>query len=136
MKLKKINLFALFIVLCLTTSCENDDNNNNNNECIEYDTAYVTSVNSPTTGMINEVINIEVSFRVFNGCGGFEKFNETENGNIRTIEVEAKYEGCICTQDAPLRNANYEFITSNTGDYELNFKSNPTEFITVNLTIN
>jgi hypothetical protein len=37
------------------------------------DIGYVTSVNSPTTGTVNETIKIEVNFRV-NGCGGFEKF--------------------------------------------------------------
>jgi hypothetical protein len=41
--------------------------------------------NSPTTGTVNETIKIEVNFRVINGwrC-------ETESGNSKTIEVEAK----------------------------------------------
>lgn len=134
MKLKSLFFFVLIFISSLIISCDNDDDKND--ECIEYEIGYVTSINAPTIGSVNESINIEVNFGVFNGCGGFGKFIETENGNIRTIEVEAKYEGCICTQDAPIRTTNYEFTASNAGEYELNFKSSPTEFITVNLTIN
>jgi hypothetical protein len=36
-------------------------------------------------------------------AGGFEKFIETESGNSKTIEVEAKYEGCVCTLNIPIR---------------------------------
>lgn len=134
MKLKFLTLsFFLFLLLSLM-SCDND--NDNNNECIENYIAYVTSVNSPNSGTVDESINIEVKFGVSNGCGGFGKFIETENGNTRTIEVEAKYVGCICTQNAPIITTNYKFIANNTGNYELNFKSSPTEYITVNLIIN
>ncbi len=134
MKLKDLNYFFLIIISSLIISCDNNDDENN--ECIEYEVGYITSVNAPSSGNVNETIDIEVNFGVFNGCGGFGKFIETENGNVRTIEVEAKYEGCICTQDAPIRTTNYEFTVNNAGEYELNFKSSPTEFITVNIIIN
>lgn len=133
--MKKTNIILLISITLfgLLISCSDDDNEN---ECISSNTEYVISINSPTTGVVNETINIEVNFQVFNGCGGFGKFIETQNGNSRVIEVEAKYVGCICTQDAPIRTVNYEFTASSIGDYELNFKSSPTEFITANLTIN
>ena len=54
---------------------------------------------------------------------------------MKIIEINARYEGCICTQDAPIRTVNYEFITQIPGNYELRFKSNDTDFITVNLLI-
>jgi hypothetical protein len=134
MKKKNIILLIPIILFGIIMSCT--DNDDKEDECITNKTEYITSVNSPNTGIVNETVNIEVSFGVFNGCGGFGKFIETQNGNNKTIEIEAKYEGCICTQDAPIRTVNYEFIANSTGDYELNFKSSPTEFITVNLTIN
>ena len=130
MKRKNIILLISIVIFGIVVSC-NDDN-----ECITNNIEYVTSINSPNTGTINETVNIEVNFKVRNGCGRFGKFIESENGNIRNIEVEAKYEGCICTQDVPIRTVNYEFKTTNSGNYELKFKSSPTEFITVNLTIN
>lgn len=113
-----------------------NDDNNEEDECITNKIEYVTSINSPNTGTINDTVNIEVNFRVSDGCGGFGKFIESENGNIRNIEVEAKYEGCICTQAFESKTVNYEFKSTNSGNYELKFKSSPTEFITVNLTIN
>lgn len=122
------------IILGILLSCCSDETKEN--ECIANKTEYVTSVNSPSTGMVDETINIEVNFQVFNGCGNFGRFIETENGNSRTIEIEARYEGCICTDDMPIRSVNYEFLVNHSGDYELKFKSSPTEFITVNLTIN
>jgi hypothetical protein len=133
MKLKVFYLTTLIIISSLIISCEKDDQNK---QCIKYDIGYVTSVNSPTTGTVNETISIKVNFRVINGCGGFEKFIETENGNSKTIEVEAKYEGCTCSQALEIRTVNYDFTASKSGDYELHFKSSPTEFITANLTIN
>ncbi len=127
-------IFISMMIFGLSISCNNDDDKDE--ECISNQTEYITSVVSPNTGNVNQIMNIEVKFGVINGCGGLGKFIETNNGNTRTIEVEAKYEGCICTDDMPIRTVNYEFIPTNSGDYELKFKSSPTEFITVNLTIN
>jgi hypothetical protein len=39
--------------------------------------------------------------------------------------VEAKYEGCVCTLNIPIRTVNYDFTASKSGDYQLNFKSSP-----------
>jgi hypothetical protein len=127
----KKHLIILSILTSIFISCSDNDKN----DCVEYKLAPVTSVNSPSNGITNEIVNIEVNFGVFNGCGGFGEFIETQNGNVRVIEVMAKYEGCICTQDAPIRNVNYEFLTKIPGDYELRFKSSEIDFITINLLI-
>ena len=134
MKRKNIILLISIVIFGIVVSC--NDDNNEEDECITNKIEYVTSINSPNTGTINDTVNIEVNFRVSDGCGGFGKFIESENGNIRNIEVEAKYEGCICTQAFESKTVNYEFKSTNSGNYELKFKSSPTEFITVNLTIN
>jgi hypothetical protein len=126
----KLILSALLLVIF---SCSKEEQENN---CIENKTAYVTSINSPSTGIVNENINIEVSFGVNNGCGNFGKFIETGSGNTKIIEVEARYEGCVCTMDAPTRKINYVFKTQNSGNYIFKFKSSSTEHITVNLAIN
>jgi hypothetical protein len=128
MKPKLIISLLLFVVF----SCSKEQENN----CVENKIEYVSSINSPSTGTVNENINIEVSFGVNNGCGNFGKFIETQNGNTKTIEVEARYEGCVCTMDAPTRKTNYVFKTQTSGNYILKFKSSSTEFITANLTIN
>ncbi|MDX1827904.1 MAG: hypothetical protein R3342_00010 [Lutibacter sp.] len=124
-------IIIMSVFLLANISCSENDKN----DCIENKLAYVTSVDSPSSGVINEIINIEVNFGVSNGCGQFGEFIETENRNVKIIEVKARYEGCVCTQDAPIRTVNYEFATQTSGDYELRFKSNDTDYITVNLLI-
>lgn len=130
MKAKLTLLLSILLLWIMSCSKEQDSN------CIENKIAYVTLINSPSTGSVNQNINIEVSFGVNNGCGNFGKFIETQNGNTKTIEVEARYEGCVCTQDAPTRKTNYVFKTQNSANYILKFKSSATEFITASLTIN
>jgi hypothetical protein len=130
---KKIILILSMLFFGLLMTCSDADKNED--ECRSTQMAFVTSVNSPSTGLVNEKINIVVNFPVYNGCGSFGKFIETKNNTRITIEVEARYEGCICSQDVPIRTVNYEFIPRSTGNYKLNFKSSPTEVITVNLTI-
>lgn len=130
MKTKLTLLLSILLLLIMSCSKEPD------NTCVENRIAYVTSINSPSNGFVNQNITIEVSFGVNNGCGNFGKFIETQNGNTKTIEVEARYEGCVCTLDAPIRKTNYVYKTQNSGNYILKFKSSSKEFITANLTIN
>lgn len=129
-KLKFTSLLLLLLSVSIF-SCNNDDEN----RCISITNEFVSAVNAPSTGIVDETISIEVDFRVFNGCGQFNRFIENINGNSRTIEVEAIYDGCTCTTDAPTRSVNYDFVASTAGDYELNFRSNTNEFITVTITI-
>lgn len=124
---------AILIIFGLFNSCNDDDGED---KCISTGIGYVTSVNSPTSGMVNETIDIDLDFIVIDGCGEFGEFIENQENNVLNITIEAKYEGCICTQDIPARKINYQFFPESAGDYELNFRSSPTEFITVNLSIN
>ena len=124
-------LIILSILLSINISCSENDKS----DCIDNKLAYVTSVNSPSNGVINEIINVEVNFQVNNGCGEFGEFIEKQNGNVRILEVKAIYVGCICTDNLPIRTVNYKFTTKIPGDYELRFKSSETNYITVNLLI-
>lgn len=133
MRPTKISFLLCIMIFGLIVSCSDGDKNE---DCISRQNEFVTSVNAPENGTVNKPLTIEVNFAVYNGCGGFGRFIEQINGNTRIIEVEAKYVGCICTTDVPIRTVTYEFNTDTGGNYELKFKSSPTEFITVNLTIN
>jgi len=137
MKTKIVFKIFAFLIFAIITSCNNDDDKSDDqNLCLENIFAGVSDVIAPSTGTVDETITVQVEFGVGNGCGQFGRFIETQNGNSRTVEVEARYEGCICTQDAPIRTVNYQFIPKTAGIYELKFKSNSTEFVTVNITVN
>lgn len=113
-------------------SCSDDDQK----KCIGFRPEFITDVRAPSTGIINQTVEIEVDFVVYNGCGKFNKFFESGNDYSKTIGVEAKYEGCICTQNIPTITAIYELTPNTPGEYELNFKSGESDFITVNISIN
>ncbi len=117
-------LFGLLItlIMLITTSCSNRDDEN---IVANYELTYATSVDTSSEVLVGETIKIVVFFRVTNGCGEFGRFIESGNGLTRVIEIEAKYEGLICTQDLPLRQAIYEFTPNSPGEYVFNFKSGP-----------
>lgn len=119
-------------MLLMSFSCEDKEDD----RCINFSTAFVTSVNAPETGSVSETIPMEIKFLVNNGCTGFEKFIETRQDKLVTVEVETRTEGCICTLPVLELPATYEFTPESPGDYQLNFKSGPSDFITVDLTIN
>lgn len=125
----KRDLFLLMTLLVFF-SCTKDDD-----KCIENKVAYVTGINAPETGAINEFISIDVYFGVNSGCGQFGRFIESGVEKSKTIVVEARYEGCSCTMDAPERLTSYEFKPNEAGTYELNFKSSESGFITVNILV-
>ena len=111
----------LLIFLLVFVSCNSEDSD----ECTENRTAYITAIDAPDSTQINEPVLVGV----YNGCGQFGKFIESIDENVRTIAVEARYSGCMCTQDAPIRTIQYEFVTSETGLYTLKFKSGLESFI-------
>lgn len=103
--------------------------------CLSYEQAFVGHVDGNSIGQINQEINFQVSFGCHNGCGQFGHFEEIVSGNTRTIIVNAKYEGCACTQDAPSRTATYKFKTSQAGTYLLKFQQANNTFLTDTLTV-
>ena len=98
--------------------------------CIQYKNAAVTKIEGPTSGNVNQVLNLTVFFGCFNGCGQFGSFEQTTTGNLTTINVIAKYEGCICTQDAPIRQTVYNFKATEPGVYNINFEQTQGSYLT------
>ncbi|MBS1752883.1 MAG: hypothetical protein R2765_12490 [Ferruginibacter sp.] len=121
-----ISTFFAFIIVCFL-SC---DKTPDDNKCLSYTQAPVTKVEGPNTGNVNQDINLIVSFGCFNGCGQFGKFEQTSDGDTTTINVIAKYEGCICTQDAPIRQTTYKFKATQPGIYFLKFLQTEKAYLT------
>jgi predicted RNA-binding protein with PUA-like domain len=103
--------------------------------CISYQTTNTSNAIVPTTGNVNQTISIPVTFQVLNGCGGFGNFIETNNGNTKTITVNAKYEGCYCTQAIEQRQTNYNFNPTTPGIYTLNFTQSNGNLLTNTINI-
>ena len=116
----------VFSILVLSSCNKTQDDN----KCLSYIKAPVIKVEGPNTGLVNQDINLTVSFGCFNGCGQFGNFEQTSNGDTTTINVIAKYEGCLCTLDAPLRQTTFKFKVTQTGTYYLKFLQTGKTYLT------
>lgn len=121
------NLSYLFISISFFLNACNE--NKTPNDCLSFVQAGTEAVSLiPIIDMIGATYKVD--FPISNGCGKFNKFEETINGNARIIKVITKYEGCICTQDYSIQSANYIFTSAIPGTYILKFqKSDGTFFI-------
>ena len=112
------NIVILFSLALLLISCKKNKENSN---CLSYTNAAVTNIAGPNAALVNQEIVLAISFQCTNGCGQFGSFEENSVGNIIQVTVKAKYEGCICTQDLPIRTSQYKFKKSQPGSFELRF---------------
>jgi hypothetical protein len=113
-------------------SCEKKDEDNS---CLSYTKAPVTKIEGANSVLVNQEIILTVSFGCYNGCGQFGNFDEEISGNTTTLTVNAKYEGCICTQDAPIRQTTYKFKKSQKGTFNLQFLQTGNTYMTHTITV-
>lgn len=103
--------------------------------CISYEHANVISADVPNNGSLNQTIPIDLTFGIYNGCGGFGNFTETDSGNTKTLTVNAKYEGCFCTQVMGEVQATYNFIATTVGIHNIKFAQPNGEFLSYSINI-
>ncbi|MBC7642772.1 MAG: hypothetical protein H7174_10625 [Flavobacterium sp.] len=89
----------------------------------------------PATGNVNQVIPITLNFTVFNGCGCFGNITETNVGNTKTLTVNAKYEGCICTLPVYDVNTTYTFTGTTIGIHTIKFAQPDGSFLSYTINI-
>ena len=121
------SLLVLSLIGCTKTP--------NEQPCITFQTGPVTKTDGATAASVNQEILLNVDFTSFNGCGQFNKFEENVNGNETTIVVNARYEGCICTQDLPTRRVTYKFRKSQAGTYTLKFLQSNNVYLNHTVTV-
>lgn len=128
-KIMKSIYFSLVVLFLF--SCSTDDSADN---CSAFGPANVETVVQSTTADAASFL-FNVAFRVSNGCGQFSSFEQTTVGNVTTIQVIAKYEGCICTQDLPIRETVFIYNQTVSGTYTLKFKMADDNFVTKTVVI-
>jgi hypothetical protein len=130
-ELRTCKTLILIIAMMSLFGCDDDDDN-----CISDMVVAVDTIEAVTdTGVVNTPVNITVNFTVNNGCGAFNRFIENRAGNVITIDVEARFTGCICTMALKELSANYSFVANTPGDYELRFSTENNQFIPLMLSI-
>lgn len=131
--MRSIQILLLTLITGFTVlSCSD---NNDERECRAQEIAYINEVDAPATAKVGETVAIDVTFSMTNTCGEFSRFVETSDEQGLIIRVEADYKGCICGHTIIEDTQSYEFSPQSAGIYELNFRSSPSEFITVNIEV-
>jgi hypothetical protein len=103
--------------------------------CLSYQHANVSSAIVPTNGTVNQTIPINITFDIYNGCGGIGTITEVNSGNTKTLTVNAKYEGCVCTYNLGTVQTTYNFIPTTTGTHTLNFSQPSGNVLTYTINI-
>jgi hypothetical protein len=126
-------ILFFFSLIIVSVGC--NKKNENNSKCLSFTKAPVTKIEGANSALVNQEVILTVSFGCYNGCGQFGNFNEVISGNSTVITVNAKYEGCICTQDLPIRQTIYKFKKSQTGTFDLKFLQTENIYLTHTITV-
>ena len=105
------------------------------NQCLSFSHAPVITAAVPLTGIVNNSISIPITFSVNNGCGSFGNITETNLGNTKTLVVNAKYLGCICTLAMGEIVTNYNFIPTIIGNQIIKIAQPDGSFLSYNINI-
>ncbi len=117
--------------------CSQNDEIDDNEDCFLISNIPVMGVDSPLNGLVNDAVNIEVALSFPSRCTSFNGFDETIDGNTRTIKAKPVE---LCRTDNTcatiiLNIEIYEFIATEPGQYTLNFTSQNETVQTVQVTI-
>lgn len=96
----------LLVFSCQKEENPPDDNLDNNQDTTSlpqytYDSTYCTVISSPDTVSINDTIQIEVGFTVYDTCGELNQFLVSGSNMNQFIQIEAKYDNYMYCQYVP-----------------------------------
>ncbi len=130
--LKKIKFIAFLTIAATIAACSVDEGDQT---CAFSAQMATTAVTGPDTTTINTPITLNVTFRVGNDCGVFNRFLETVAFPKQVVAL-VDYPGCDCnlTPNGTLTKP-YTFTAATAGTYELRFLVDTTLFITKTITV-
>ncbi|MBW1655846.1 hypothetical protein [Flavobacterium quisquiliarum] len=135
--MKSFSLKSVLVVLFLSisfASCSNDDDEKTPVPTTKA--ALVTEIKGPATGKVNDELSYDVTYVVDNACAEFDKISEVTIGDVKGLQVIAKYPSEVCTQQVPdPKKTVYKFKSSVKGTFEIKFKKSETEFLTQKVVI-
>ncbi|AWK05467.1 hypothetical protein HYN56_14960 [Flavobacterium crocinum] len=135
--MKSFRLKSVLVVLFLSiafVSCSNDDDEKT--PVVTTKAALVTEIKGPATGKVNDELSYDVTYTVDNACAEFDKISEVTIGDVKGLQVIAKYPSEVCTQQVPEpKKTVYKFKATAKGTIEIKFKKSETEFLTQKVVI-
>ncbi|WP_044200718.1 hypothetical protein [Flammeovirga sp. OC4] len=115
-----LKVLQLFILATFLFSCSSNDNITE--DCSSTELSHINDVSLPSQGKVGEQIEGTIEYALSNGCGRFNKLNQSVDGKTVTLSVEVVYEGCICTTNAPIGEVTFNFTPNETGEYKVIFE--------------
>jgi len=135
MKNIKFQFLALILVLAGITVACSIDSDSNNNTCYSSGYAFTDAISGPDSTRVNTPITINVSFKLLNSCGTFNRMLET-NGYPKDIAPYVEYTGCNCTTVSTTLTKPYVFTAPAAGTYVLRFQKDATpSFLTKTIVV-
>lgn len=136
--MKSFRLKSVLAVLFLSiafVSCSNDDDEKTPTTTSKA--AFATEIKGPATGKVNDELSYDVTYVVDNACGEFDKIAEVTIGDVKGLQVVAKYPTSgVCTQQVPdPKKTVYKFKSATKGTFEIKFQKSEKEFITQKVVI-
>ena len=106
-----------------------------NPPCFSQVHQQIDSFTAPATGQVGLNIQFPIAFTVGNGCGNFGYIDENNSGNVKTLKIYTKYEGCVCYQALVPLTTNYNFTPTQTGTQIIKIEQPDGTFVTANINI-
>lgn len=116
-----------FVFFFVFISCHK---NHDNNVCVSYTKATVTKIEGLNTGLVNQDINLGVLFYYADGCGQSASIEQSADKDTTTINVIAKYQGCLCTDILLGGKVVFNFRKTQPGTYYLKFWQSDKSYLT------
>jgi hypothetical protein len=124
---KSIFVFVVVLISAFVISC---DYRKEEEECRIIEITGVNQVEIQDTAISGAEVPMSIYFGVHNGCGQYYNLlQNTDLGYDREFQVQAVYDGCVCTDNAPLRQVSVPFRAFVPGTYTLKFKSADNSFV-------
>ena len=104
-------LFFMLTILLTLNACKLDASG----DCYFEAPAYPTAVDGPSTGTLNQPINLNMTFQLANGCGSYLRTETYTDADTTEVIIRARYQGCVCTQQLITTQQTYTYTPSRTG---------------------
>ena len=110
----------ILLIICLgiiTFSCKKDDDKR-----MHYNHWPVVDIDASQSGNANQIFKVTVHCPYSSGsCDLVDKFEENKQGTLITIKAMGYSRGNICTADAGIKTAVYNFVATAAATYDLRF---------------
>lgn len=118
--MKPYKIYFTFVLLAATafTACSLDADGDN--YCFSQATIATQGVTGQDSTTVNVPVTLNVSFRILNDCGAFNRFNETLEFP-KDIAPLIDYTGCECEETTGIVSRPYTFNAATAGTYQLRF---------------